>query len=71
LIDVIDFMVFHKSLCLTDIPALLANMAIFLRKLNTQLIMSAARHPQIDDRIERVDETTRMYLRCSSYGSAF
>ncbi len=67
----IDFMDFHKSLFLTDILALLANLAIFYEELNTKLVMSAARHPQIDDHIEHVDETVQITLRCYSSGSAF
>jgi hypothetical protein len=42
-----------------------------MRKLNTKLIMSAARHPQIDGLIERVDETTQISLHCSLYGLVF
>jgi hypothetical protein len=34
--------------------------AIFMRKSNTKLIMSAARHPQVDGLIERVDETMQI-----------
>ncbi len=32
--------------------------------------MSAARHPQIDDHIERIDDIVQITLRCYSYGSA-
>jgi hypothetical protein len=42
-----------------------------MRKLNTKLIMSAARHPQIDSLDERVDETVQMTLRFISFGSVF
>jgi len=41
-----------------------------MRKLNTKLIMSAARHPQIDGLIEGIDETVQIaHLRCYSSGS--
>jgi hypothetical protein len=33
-----------------------------MKKLNTKLIMSAARHPQIDGLIERVVETLQISL---------
>jgi hypothetical protein len=36
LID-IEFMVFHNSLCLTDNPALLANLAIFYEEIKNQI----------------------------------
>jgi hypothetical protein len=42
-----------------------------MRKLNTKPIMSAARHPQIDGYIERVDETMQICLRCYSFRSLF
>jgi len=42
LITVIDFMVFHKPLCLNDDPVLLANWRSLMRKLNKKVIMSAA-----------------------------
>ena len=42
-----------------------------MKKLNTKLIMSAARHPQIDALIERVDETVQLTLRCNSSGPVF
>ncbi len=36
-----------------------------MRKLNTKLIMSAARHAQIDGRVERDNKTTQLsLLRC-------
>ena len=40
-----------------------------MRKLNTILIMSAARHPQVDGLIERVHETVQIVMRCYSSGS--
>jgi hypothetical protein len=43
----------------------------FTIKLNPKLVMSAARHPQIDGLIERVDETVQITLRCYSSRSAF
>ncbi len=36
----------------------------FMRKLNTKLKMSKARHPQTDGFIERVNETMQILLRC-------
>ena len=43
----------------------------FRRKLNTKLIMSAARHPQVDSLLERVNETLQITLRCYSSWSIF
>ena len=71
LIIVLEFMVFISH-CVWLISCLVGKIRqSLMRKLNTKLITSAARHPQIDGLIERVDETTQIYLRCSSYGSAF
>jgi hypothetical protein len=67
----IDFMVFHKSLCLTDNPALLANSAIFYKEIEYQARMNAASHYRIDSLIKRVDETVQITLRCYSFGSIF
>ena len=39
-----------------------------MRKLNTKLNKSAARHPQIDGLIECVDETVQITMRCYSLG---
>ena len=36
----------------------------FMRKLNTKLNMSTARHPQTDGLAERVNETIQILLRC-------
>jgi len=36
----------------------------FMRKLNTKLNMSTARHPQTDGLTERVNETMQVLLRC-------
>ncbi len=54
LIIVLDFMVYHKSLCFIDTLPCWQIWQSFTRKLNTKLIMSAARHPRIDGLIERV-----------------
>jgi hypothetical protein len=50
---------------------LLANSAIFYEEIEYQDHMSAARHPQIDSLIERVDGTVQKTLCCYSFGSVF
>ena len=67
LIIVLNFMGFHKSWCLIDTLPCWQIWQSFTRKSNTKLIMSAARHPQIDNLIECVDET----VRCYSLGFVF
>ena len=42
-----------------------------MRKLNTKLNMSTARHAQIDGLIERVNETMQTLLRCYTTNSKF
>ena len=64
-------MVYHKSLSLIDTLPCWKIRQSLMRKLNTKLIMSAARHPQIDGLIERVDETVQITLRGYSSGSVF
>jgi hypothetical protein len=71
LIIILDFMVYHKSLCFIDTLPCWKIWQSFTRKLNTKLIMSAARHPRIDGLIERVDETMQISLRCYSSGLVF
>ncbi len=71
LIIVLDFMVFHKSLCLNDTLPCWRNSETLMRKLNTKLIRSSARRPQIDALIARVDVKVQINLRCYSLGSAF
>ncbi len=43
----------------------------FMRKLNTKLNMSTARHPQIDGLTERVNKTMQIWLRCYTTESGF
>ena len=43
----------------------------FMRKLNTKLNMSTARHPQTDGLTERVNETMQILLRCYTAESGF
>jgi hypothetical protein len=44
----------------------------FMRKLNTNLNMSTARHPQTHGLIERVNETMQILLRCyNTYSKQF
>jgi transposase InsO family protein len=43
----------------------------FMRKLNTKLSTSTARHPQTDGLIERVNETMQIVLRCYTIESGF
>jgi hypothetical protein len=43
----------------------------FMRKLNTKLNMSTARHPQTDGLTERVNETLQILLRCYTAESGF
>jgi transposase InsO family protein len=43
----------------------------FMRKLNTKLNMSTARHPQTDSLIERVNKTMQILLRCYTTESRF
>jgi transposase InsO family protein len=43
----------------------------FIRKLNTQLNMSTARHRQTDGLIERVNKTIQIVLRCYTTKSRF
>jgi hypothetical protein len=43
----------------------------FTRKLNTNLSMSKARHPQTDSLTERVNETLQILLRCYTAESRF
>ncbi len=43
----------------------------FMRKLNTKLNMSTARHPQTDGLTERVNETMQILLRCYTTESRF
>jgi hypothetical protein len=42
-----------------------------MRRVNTKLNMSTARHPQTDGLIERVSETMQILLRCYTTGSGF
>ena len=42
-----------------------------MRKLNTKLNMSTARHPQTDGLTERVNETMQILLRCYTTESGF
>jgi hypothetical protein len=66
LINLLNFMVYHTSLCLIDTLPCWQIRQSLMRKLNTKLIMSAARHPHIDGLIKRVDETVQVSLRCYS-----
>jgi transposase InsO family protein len=43
----------------------------FMRKLNTKLNMSTARHPQPDGLTERVNETMQIVLHCYTIDSGF
>ena len=43
----------------------------FMRKLNTKLNMSTARHPPTDGLTERVNETMQTLLRCHCAESGF
>jgi hypothetical protein len=65
LVIVLDFMVYHTLLCFIDTLPCWQIWQSLTRKLNTKLIMSAARHPHIDG-LERVDETIQISLRCYS-----
>ena len=42
-----------------------------MRKLNTKLIKSAARYPQIDGLIKCVDETVQIIMHCYSPGFCY
>jgi hypothetical protein len=64
LIIVLDIILYHKSLCLIDTLPCCRIRQSLMRKLNTKLIMSAARHPHIDKLIESVDETVQISFRC-------
>jgi hypothetical protein len=64
-------MVFHKSLGVIDNPAFLYIWQSVTRKSNTKLIMSAARHPQINGLIVRVNEAVQIALRGYSSRAVF
>ena len=60
LLYIIDFMVFHKSLCLADNLAKIECQNSFRLRLYILVI---------DGLIERVDETMQIALHCYSFGS--